>query len=197
VAQATAQVDAHVLAKALAAKDGRMARTAARVALRARMKAVARTARDIARTTPGIENKIRMETRLSDVALLDAARRFVSEAATMPDRFVTLGLPATFVEDLRNAADAFEGTMADRRTGRSTVAASQAGITAALKSGVDAALTLDVIVANTVGHDPVLMAAWERDRRLVDGKGKPEPSSAPVVTPALAPVTGEGLKQAS
>ena len=55
-------------------------------------------------------------------------------------------MPPTWLTDLRQAADAFAEAVRNRGDGRAGVAAAQAGITAALAEGLDAARTLDVIV---------------------------------------------------
>jgi hypothetical protein len=144
------------------------------------MQTIARTSRGI-RTALGTPLRLAMPDRTSDVAVVRSARAFLQEAEPYQDQMIRLGLPATYFAELRDAADAFDAAMTDRRAGRSGVAGAQAGIKAALTQGTDAARTLDIIVANTLGADPIVMAAWERDRRLVDGRAKPhaDASEAP------------------
>ena len=140
VAEATAQIiDAHMMTKALGAQEGRQAKTAARAAVRQAMRAIVRTARDIARTAPLEDHRFQMPTRQSDVALLAAARRFLNEVQAVQDRFVTLGLPSSFVSDLAQQVHAFEAAMRGRLAGRSRVASAQAGIRAALAWSIEAA----------------------------------------------------------
>jgi hypothetical protein len=64
------------------------------------------------------------------------------------------------------------------------VAAAQSGIAAAISAGCDAARKLDIFVANAVEHDPVLFAAWRRDRRVVEGKRTAATPKAPAAPPA-------------
>jgi hypothetical protein len=113
-----------------------------------------------------------MPARKSDVAVITAARSFLKEAEALQDQFVSLGLPPTCLTELREATDAFAAALAERRAGRSGVAGASAGITAAIAEGVEAARTLDIVVLNTIGNDPVLLATWQRDRRVVAWRGK-------------------------
>lgn len=104
-----------------------------------------------------------MPRRDSDVTLLASARASLDNGEPLKDELVRLGLPATFLNDFREAVDTLEEGMAGRRAGRGSIAAGQAGIEAALVEGINAARTLDVVVTNTLGHDPVLFARWQRD----------------------------------
>ncbi len=184
VAQAVADIESHNTARLLAAHEGRRAKTAARQDVRRWMLAIAMTARDLTRATPTLERTLRMPNGKSETALLGTARSFLEAAARIDTDLVDLGLPATFLTDFREAMDRFEEQMGTRRTGRGTVAAARKGMTAALADGMNAARTLDVVVTNTVGLDPVLFARWQRDRRLVDGKAR---GAAPVITPPVQP----------
>jgi hypothetical protein len=193
VAQAVADIDAHATAKQLAAHEGRRAKAAARTAVRRWMLAIARTARDLIRATPELEATLRMPSRKAEVVLLGSARTFLEGAVRIEDQLVELGLSATFLAEFRGAVDTFENELAGRRSGRGRVAAGRAAIKAALIDGMDAARTLDVVVTNTLGHDPALFARWQRDRRLVDGKAKnPAAVTAPPVSPDVGVAT-EGL----
>ena len=190
VAQAVADIDAHDTARLLAAHEGRRAKTAARRDVRRWMLAIAMTARDLTRATPELEKTLRMPRRSSEVVLLGAARSFLEAAARIDNDLVDLGLPSTFLADFREAVDTFEEQMGARRAGRGAVAAARKGIDTALAAGMNAARTLDVVVTNTVGLDPVLFARWQRDRRLVDGRTRgAEPVAIPPVQPAVGTET--------
>lgn len=169
VAEATSLVETHSVARLLAAHDGRRGKAAARAVVRRWMLSIARTARDVARTTSGGNRKLRMPHRTADVALLTSARMFLDDGAPLSGAFIELGLPANWVSEFRAAVDTFEDQLRGRRAGRSGVAAANAGIKAALKDGFIAIHTLDVIIANTLTTDPVLLAVWARGRRIVEG----------------------------
>lgn len=170
VAKAVADIDAHVTAKQLARHEGQRARAAARTAVRRWMISIARSARDLRATMPALEKTLRMPAARSEVALVGAARTFLESAATIDAQLIELGLPTNFLAEFREAVGTFEEQLGRRREGRGAVAQAQRAISAALADGMNAARTLDVIVTNTLGHDPALLARWQRDRRLVDGR---------------------------
>jgi hypothetical protein len=186
IAGLVAEIDTHAINKLVVVREARRLKADRRGVMLERMRTIARTSRGI-RTESGTLLRLHMPDRTADIAVVCSARAFLQEATAYEDRFVSLGLPATCFAELREATDAFEAAMKDRRTGRAGVAGAQAGIKAGLKRGADTARTLDIIVANTLGSDPVAMAAWNRDRRLVDGRRKGPATGDPEPTPAVAP----------
>lgn len=171
VARAVAEIEAHATTKVVISREGRKAKAATRKVILERMAAIARTSRGVRLETGDLLN-LQMPTRTSDVAVLTAARGFLHEAEAHQAQLVRLGMPPTCLTELRAATDAFAAALGDRRAGRSGVAGAQAGIDAAITTGTDAARTLDIVVSNTLAHDPVAFAAWKRDRRIVEGKGQ-------------------------
>ena len=199
VTQATAQIDAHVVAKPLAAADGQHSKAVARAAVTEAMQAIANTARGLVETAPKRDRKLRMPKRTADVAVLQAGRRFVGEAEAVRDQLLALGLPPAWLTKLREATDDLEAAMQKRRSGREAVSAAQKGIAAALTLASSALRTLDIVVPNTIAHDPVLVGAWERDRRVVEGRPKHD-TVTPTRTaeaPAPADATNAALPKAS
>lgn len=172
VAKATAEIEAHTLAKSLAAKSGRKSKAAAREAVIVVMQELVRTARGLAVTAPGLEHALEMPQQTSDIAILDAARSFVRQAEPIKDELVALRLPPTRIEELRRAAEVFDEAIDGRRAGRTDLAAARGGITDALADGLSAVRLLDVIVPNVVKDDPVLTAAWKRVRKVIEGRSR-------------------------
>ncbi len=167
VAEAVAAFETHLDAKSTTAAQSRQTKTTARNALKARMRGVIRTSRGVARVAADGRKALRMPVRRSDIALLTAARACVKAAKPIEVDCMHLGLPATFLADLRDAIDDYERVIRDRRTHRDAAAAAQKGITAAIADGFAAIRTLDIVVTNAVEKDPERFAAWRRDRRLV------------------------------
>jgi hypothetical protein len=167
VADAVAAFETHLDAKSTTAAQSRQTKTTARNALKARMRGVIRTSRGVARVAADGRKALRMPVRRSDIALLTAARACVKAAKPIEADCMHLGLPATFLADLRDAIDDYERVIRDRRTHRDAAAAAQKGITAAIADGFAAIRTLDIVVTNAVEKDPERFAAWRRDRRLV------------------------------
>jgi len=201
VARVIDEIDAHATEKLSAPRESQRTKAARRQIILDRMQMIARTSKGV-RTAAGAALNLPMPARKSDVAVLAAARSFLKDAEPLQDQFVSLGLPSTCLTELREATEAFDAALSERRTGRSGVAGASAGIKAALTEGIDAARTLDIVVQNTVGNDPVLLASWERDRRIVGWRGKSEVSddaptpeltnaAAPKVDAPAAPAVGE------
>jgi hypothetical protein len=191
VAKAVAEIEAHAAAKLVHVREAHRERSARRTIILDRMKAIARTSRGV-RTASGALLELPMPRRRSDVAVVTAARAFLREVEPHEDQLVSLGLPPTCLAELRQAAEAFDAALAQGRAGRSGVAAGQAGIVAAIAAGTGAARILDIVVPNTMGQDPVLMAAWARGRRIVEGKTTTEAEPPePVRATTPAPVAGD------
>lgn len=191
VAHAIAQIEAHSLAQSVAARDGRTAKSAARLALRTAMRAVAKTARGLALSVRGGADVLRMPTRRSETEWLRAAHRFLEQAAPVADELVRLGLPPTFVADLRAATDRFHDTLEGRRTGRRQVAEARAGIRAALSDASQAVRQLEIVVPNVLKAHPDLLAGWRRDRQLVRGPRRSQPAATADTTEATQKGGGE------
>lgn len=72
----------------------------ARDALLRDLEAISRTARTLALTVPGLEDKFRAHSNLKDKELLTLARSFAQEMLPLKAEFTGLGLPADFLEDM-------------------------------------------------------------------------------------------------
>lgn len=186
VADVVTQIDAFSKAKLTARRESMKARLAAKMALAARIGAIARSARVMAKAIPGADAKFPLPTGRTDVAILTSGRLFLQEATPLKDTFVSCGLAPTFVEDLQQAVAVFEQEIAGRNAGKTSAAVSQKGIRAALKKGLDTVLSLDVLVRNVLGHDANAMAAWKRGRH-VEFSGRTAAVGAPSETGVSAP----------
>ncbi len=186
VATALAQFEAAAMSKLTVKQAGRKARAAAKLAVEARIGAIAKTARIVAKTTPGADSTFQLPARRSDVAVLTAARAFLTEVEAVKGTFLQHGLPEGFIQDLRQAADTFEQAIEGRSAGRTRVSRAQHLIRTALAHGMDAVATLDVIVANTYGDDPLLLAEWKNARHVESG-GRSASVGAPSTVPPPMP----------
>jgi hypothetical protein len=204
VSATVAQVDAFTNAKLTARRQSKKEKLAAKLALAARIGAIARTARVMAKTVVGADAKFPLPTRQSDVAVLQSGRVFVEEATAAKDAFIRCGLPATFLDELQQAVATLEQAINGRSAGKTDAVVAQKGIRSMLKKGVDAVASLDVLVANAFGHDHDTMNAWKTVRH-VELAGKSAPVGAPpdhgVPVPGstgdhpIPPATGEAPAQ--
>jgi hypothetical protein len=100
---------------------------------------------------------------------------------------------ATVVADLQALVDAFEDSTGRGWHRRTTIVVARFGTERALARGLDAVRTLDVIVGNTLAHEPTVMAVW-RDIRRNDSRRQtqapPDPSEiSSMQIPALTAIS--------
>ena len=89
----------------------------------------------------------------------------VSEAS------IAHGMPATFIADLLEFADRLNQANQDRAAERAERALARVAIRATFASGMVAARTLDIIIANRLVDDAPTLTAWRRARRLAARPG--------------------------
>lgn len=187
VAAAVAKVDELITTQLTAKRVSSTGKFAARMGVVKHIAAIARSARVLAKATPGADERFPLPVRKGDIAMLHTGRLFLQEAASVKDALIRCGLAPTFMEDLQQSVAAFERSIGVRSAGRAGAAVAREGIRAAVKGGVDAVRSLDALVLNVLGHDVEAMARWKRDRH-VDMTGK----TASVGTPAARPTSVDG-----
>jgi len=178
----------HVVSKLSTDPLGKRARRIARERLWTMLEAFARTARAIAESTPGLEDKFQLPVQGSDQELVAAGRMFARDAEAFKAQFLAHAMPKKFLADLAEAADRLDRATGDRQGERDGNNAARANIMAALAAGSAAVQKLDVIVANMLGDDRVAMQVWQQDRHVGVStrkakKGKPAPAPAPAPAP--------------
>lgn len=142
-------------------REGTSSKAAVRDELMRRLEAISHTARVIAYTSPGLEDKFRFTRGLGDQALLQLARAFAVDALPLKDEFIRRGMAATFVEDLGEEADALGEAINRKAQARSTHVAASAGIDELIEQGMRAVRELDALFRNTFADDPSTLAVWE------------------------------------
>jgi hypothetical protein len=191
VAEAVKQLSEQAMSNTAAAREGASTKAKGRRALIDRLEAISRTARVMADGTPGLEDKFHLPDPQTDETLLTAGRVFARDAAGFKSQFVAHGMPKTFLADLNDLVAKFEMGTRHRDAGRNEQTAARASIEAALDSGMEAVRKLGVIVTNRLHDDPVMLAVWERERRVGYPRLKnatPAPTVAPTA-PVSAPQT--------
>lgn len=142
-------------------RESSASKAAARDELMRRMEAISRTARVMAFTVPGLEDKFRLARGVGDQSLLLLARTFADDAEPLKAEFIKRGLASDFVEELREAADNFDAAINRKSQGRGKHVAATAGIDDLVERGVRVVRELDALVRNTFAEDPSALAAWE------------------------------------
>src|SRR5437588_3685129 len=88
-------------------REGTSSKSALRDELWRRLEAISRTARVIAFTSPGLEDKFRLTRGVGDQALIQLARTFAADAEPIKAEFIRRGMVANFIEDLAEVAGEF------------------------------------------------------------------------------------------
>jgi hypothetical protein len=198
VTAAVAEIRSHLMALTTAVQQGKAEKAQAGGGIVAHLDAIARTAKVIGKAVPGFDSKFKLPRRKTDQAIVTVGRAFVAEAAAVKEQFVSHGLTDTFISDLEAQIAVFERAIAGREKGKTGQSVAHVGIADAMKAGFDAARTLDVIVANQLRGDRLLLTAWRRERRVDPPRGKtaaaPSGNSAPATTvsPAGSTVASAG-----
>jgi hypothetical protein len=148
---------------------------------RRNLDAISRTARAMAISTPGLEDKFRAPRSISDQALLTTARAFAADALPLKTEFTRRGLPDDFLEDLNSDIEEFEQINNQQIQKRESRVAATAAIDDALERGINIVRELDAIMRNQFANDPASLAAW-----LSASHTERPPRRAPA-TPATTP----------
>ena len=172
VAQAAAKIGADATTKQVTATRGREAMAVTRALVVERMKTIARTARGVQKTPGAAGQPLRMPGKRSGVSLTTSARTFLREAEAREEELTRLGLPDTCLAELREAADALEKALGERRSGRLGHAEAQASLKGAMALSAGALRTLDIVVANALENDAALFEVWKGLRRVAKGQSK-------------------------
>jgi hypothetical protein len=165
-------------------REGVSSKSAVRDELLRRLEAISRTARVIAFTQPGVEEKFRFNRAVGDQTLLQLAYTFAADAEPLKDEFIKRGMAATFIEDLKEEAKAFEDAISRKAQGRSAHVAASAEIDDLIEQGMRIVRELDALFRNIFADDPATLAKWESashvERRAPrHAKAKTPANSAP------------------
>lgn len=144
-----------------AARTSTGAKRAARKDLRGKMAAISETARTMESSIPGIGTKFRLPNNNGDQALLSAARAFVENATPLKSEFISREMPASFLEDLIAAINAFESALDSRNLNTEKRVTATAAIDVLIERGRALVRELDAIVRNKYRNNPATLAAWE------------------------------------
>ena len=141
-------------------RQGTRSKEAARIELERALRAIARTARSMSVTMPGLEQKFRSPRDLKEQELLATARMFAADALPLKAEFIKRGLPTTFLDDLNDDIAAFEETLTQRTQGRETHVNATAMIDDLIERGMQIVRQLDPIMRNLFEDEPGKLAAW-------------------------------------
>lgn len=167
-----------------AAREGSSTRGAARAALRDSMEAISRTARTLALTIPGLDEKFRVPQASNDQKLIAAARGFARDAAPHAAQFIAHELPADFIEELNEDIAALQSAIDHHTDGVGDHVGARAGIDRLVDEASQMVRQLDTIIRNKYRNDPVVLAEWASASHTErDPKRKPAAPTPPAPPP--------------
>ncbi|HEX8138458.1 MAG TPA: hypothetical protein VF544_12775 [Pyrinomonadaceae bacterium] len=143
-----------------AAKESTNLKAAAFAALREDLEAIRRTARAMALTMPGFEDKFRLPVNSGEQEWLATARAIAADAAPFKTEFIRRGLPANFLEDFNASIEAFEQTINDKAQKKGARVAVTVKLDEATARGINDLRELDAIVRNVFRNNPAVLAEW-------------------------------------
>jgi hypothetical protein len=186
------EMDAHTAAQSSgrnATLQSSTSKAAARDELRRDLDAISRTARVMALSNPGLEDRFRAPRSVSDQDLLTIARAFAADAQPLVVEFTRRGLPGNFLLDLNSEIAEFEQAINQKIQKRDAQVAATAAIDNTLERGVNIVRELDAIMRNRLATDPASLAAWlsashtERSPRRATPEEEPPPATPPDTPP--------------
>jgi hypothetical protein len=157
------ELDRHTAAQASgqrASMETSGSKAALRDELRRDLEAISRTARAMAISMPGLEDKFRAPRSISDQALLALARAFAADALPLEAEFIRRGMNDDFLEDLASDIAEFEKAINRRIQNRAAQVAATAAIDPCIERGVNTVRELDAIMRNKYANNAASLAAW-------------------------------------
>jgi hypothetical protein len=143
-----------------AGKEETAVKNAALSELQEDLEAISRTARALALSTPGLDDKFRLPRNVGLQGWLAAARSFAQDADPLKAEFIRRGLPADFLEDLQADIATLEASINSKAQKSGTQVAATVAIDDAIERGMNVVRELDAIVRNVFRDDPATLAHW-------------------------------------
>jgi hypothetical protein len=150
------------------------------------MKAISESAHTLADLgTTGLDAKFRMPRSGGHGALLTAARQFLKDATPMKTQFLSVNLPADFLDTLTQSISDFDNATDDQTGGLEGQASSTTGLANTNAAARKALRNLNTIVRNTYKNNPAVLAEWTIASHIESGKAHhaAQPAPAPAATP--------------
>lgn len=164
---------------------GFQSRDTARENLREAIADISRTSRSMEYQFPGVSTIFKMPRNNNDRDLLSAAWSFADDAVTYKTNFISYGMPADFIDDLTDLAQAFQDALDAPAAGRSEQVAATAELSSTIRRGMVAVRILDGVIKNKYRNNVGKLASWatashiERTPRSSTATLKKTPETAP------------------
>ena len=171
-----------------AAREGTALRDVAREELEEDVQNVARTARAIAETRPGFANNFRVPPQMNDAELIDTALGFAARAEADAADFISYGLAADFIADLRADAAAMQAKIANQSQRIADRKAAGVRLDEKCAQIMVVRKRLDALFRNVHRDDPGMLSLWTSAKHITRRRrsGSTTPSDQPPATPPPA-----------
>ena len=136
--------------------------------------------------TPDLDAKFRMPRSAGHQAILNAARAFAKDALPLKAQFISLSMPADFLDTLNAHITAFEGARTTQSDGQRQRGGATGGIEDTVHTSLVAARVLDTIVRNTYRNNPAVLAEWTIASHVEHAPQHAQPQPPPPVTKPAA-----------
>lgn len=143
-----------------AVRESQCSKAAARDELVGKLDTIYQTARVLAFTDPGLEDKFLPPYKVPDQALLTLASTYGNDAFPFKAEFVKRGLSADFIAELSEAAVAFDSVINTRTQGLGRQIVATAEISEMIDLGRRIVRELGVVVRNVYADNPAKLALW-------------------------------------
>ena len=142
-------------------KEGTALRAVARQNIRDYMSTLARTARSIARQTPGFDKNYPAPRGMDDTELLNEARAVGPKALADETIFVGRGLTRNFLESIDGFISDFDASKDTTNIADGSRGASVSDKNTAYEKGLDDVDILNDFIRNFYRNQPAKLAAWK------------------------------------
>lgn len=153
------------------------------------MAPIAKVARALRGTVPGIGVLSRPRGNVSTSELITAATAMTQKAGVYKEVLIENGLPADFIQQLQQAAAALKTSLDGRGLARASRVAATRGVESELALGQRVVAIIDAVVTRQISADPAKLAEWKQLKRVTARRvvvrgsvGLGETSSTPVPT---------------
>ena len=132
--------------------------------------------------TTGLAGKFLMPRGNGTTKLLNAARAFLADATPLKAQFLTVNLPANFLDNLSSDIGIYEAALAAKGAGKGKRGGATGGIADAAHDAAIALHVLNTVVTNTYKNDPQKLAEWVIASHVQKHTPVPQTKPAPAAT---------------
>lgn len=137
-----------------------------REVLRHQMAPIAQVGRALQGTVPGIGVLTMPKGNASAAVIVTAAQVMAQKAEIYKDVLVENGLPAGFIEQLKQAAEALKASIDGRGLARASRVAATRGVKSEVALGRRLVSILDAVVSGLIRSNPAKLAEWKQLKRV-------------------------------